>query len=429
MTKLIAPAILLHALTLSGCGDATAVNCFTCRPTDESPIARDAVETGDTGASSASEGPAPKPDDSGQNAAISWLVDLGDDSLTGVSSVATNSKNDAFLTKARESTLKISAEGALAWSKAYGSLVAVAPDDRVIVAGEFAGALDVDGVALTSRGGLDVFVATLDTDGHLLDATALGGTGDEHASSLAVDGTGRVYVSGAGLGTVALDGRHLAWQLPFYGLLAADGEAPLLTGSLSGTLDFGGGPLVSEGGSDVFVVKLERDGTHRWSRRYGDAGAHQDGEVITVDFEGNVLIGGVFDGQLDFGAGVLVPSSCPSEVWCEQSGFVTKLDADGEVLWSRSLGPMRGLSGLGTTSTGAAVVSGALPGNVRPYRMPRLVRFESDGTKSWERSEWPESGLGAGRQVAVDGADGILWSVGARPDVNADDRAYLAKLL
>jgi hypothetical protein len=61
--------------------------------------------------------------------------------------------------------------------------------------------------------------------------------------------------------------------------------------------------------------------------------------------------------------------------------------------------------------------------------MPRLVAFDAEGAKLWERAEWPEAGLGAGRQVAVDGCDAVLWSVTARPEIDSNERAYLAKLL
>jgi len=90
---------------------------------------------------------------------------------------------------------------------------------------------------------------------------------------------------------------------------------------------------------------------------------------------------------------------------------------------------MRALSGIQTTSTGTAIASGAMPGNVNPYRIPRLVGFDTDGTKLWERIEWPETGLGSGRQVAIDHSDAILWSVSARPEIGAGDRAYVAKFL
>ena len=82
-------------------------------------------------------------------------------SATGASSIATSETNDVFLTKATGATVKISAQGVLAWSRPYGSVVAAAPNERVVVAGELAGTIDLDGVALTSKGGTDVFVAKI----------------------------------------------------------------------------------------------------------------------------------------------------------------------------------------------------------------------------------------------------------------------------
>jgi hypothetical protein len=84
----------------------------------------------------------------------------------------------------------------------------------------------------------------------------------------------------------------------------ADGSV-LATGLFSGAIDFGGGPLVSAGLTDIFVAKLDRTGVHLWSQAFGDA-SNQNGNGITVDSMGNVLVAGYFEGEVDFGGGPLV---------------------------------------------------------------------------------------------------------------------------
>ena len=89
---------------------------------------------------------------------------------------------------------------------------------------------------------------------------------------------------------------------------------------------------------------------------------------------------------------------------------------------------MRGMAGVVATLAGGVLVSGAQPGNVNPYRIPLLLSLDANGEKLWERSEWPETGLGSGRGVTVDSCGNALWSVSARPTLDAPEQAYLAKL-
>jgi hypothetical protein len=202
----------------------------------------------------------------------------------------------------------------------------------------------------------------------------------------------------------------------------------LVTGAFSGTTDLGGGPLTSAGGRDIFVAKLDTEGGHVWSARFGDAAANQEGQAIGADAAGNILISGVFDGQVDFGTGPLSAASCPKEVWCLTSGFVVKLEAGGRALWGTARGPVRELSGIAADVDGNVVVSGAEPGGVPSYRMPLLLVFDSEGDELWERGEWPLSGVGAGRRVAVDPCGDLLWSLSVRPSLDSNEHAYLAKL-
>jgi hypothetical protein len=371
--------------------------------------------------------------DPGQNAPELWRTELEDDTSTNASSVAVDTSNRAYVTTRAGGTRKVDTDGRVLWSKPYGTVVATTDDDQVIVSGAFTGALALDAITLDSSGGSDVFVARLDTDGNVLRAVALGGSSDETVESVAVDGAGRVAVSGPGLGTIALDSEDQpAWHVDFHGAVATDTDNDVLvTGALTGSTDFGGGALTSAGGKDIFVAKLDARGAHLFSRRYGDVGANQEGQAITADAAGNIFVAGVYDGSVDFGTGSLVPPKCPPEAWCNQAGFVTKLDASGAVLFSVSRGPMRALTGIAATTDGGVVASGAAPADAAaPYRMPVLFALDGSGQNLWQRSEWPETGIGSGRGVVVDGCGSVLWSVSVEPtlDENAKERAYLTKL-
>jgi hypothetical protein len=391
----------------------------------------DSAESGAETDSAEADCPTTAAENSEQSVPVIWLDNVGELPATSSSSVATNARNDAYMTTPTSGTVAIAADGTVLWSKPFGTLVAVAADDTVFVAGTFEGTLTVDSTTLVSSGGSDVYVVSMDATGNVARAVALGGPADESAESFAVTPGGAAFVSGAGLGTVALaaDGT-VSWQKSFVGRVATDAAGDLLvTGGFSGTADFGGEPLVSAGGEDIFVAKLDAAGNHVFSQRYGDAGAVQRGQAIATDSRGNIALLGVYEGSVDFGLGPLAPASCPSEVWCRESGFVLELDADGSPLFSQSRGPMRELSSVAVGDGDQVLLSGSLPGNAQPYRIPVLAALASDGTELWQQQEWPETGLGAGHGVAVDRCGAIRWAVSARPTFTANEQGYLAKLM
>jgi len=72
-----------------------------------------------------------------------------------------------------------------------------------------------------------------------------------------------------------------------------------------GTVDFGGGNLVSAGGWDIFVAKYDPAGTHLWSQRFGDT-EDDHGESVATDASGNVFVTGDFFETVDVGGGNFV---------------------------------------------------------------------------------------------------------------------------
>ena len=104
----------------------------------------------------------------------------------------------------------------------------------------------------------------------------------------------------------------------------------VMVGGFGGIVDFGGGPMTAVGNRDAFVAKLGPDGSHLWSKRFGDNLARVTS--VAVNAAGQIFIAGQFQGNLDFGSGQLLQS--PSTV----GGFVASFAPGGTVLWSRSFG-------------------------------------------------------------------------------------------
>jgi len=104
----------------------------------------------------------------------------------------------------------------------------------------------------------------------------------------------------------------------------------VMVGGFGGSMDLGGGSMVAQGTRDGFVAKLGPDGSHQWSKRFGNDQARVSSVAVTP--AGQVFITGEFRGDLDFGSGQLLQS--PSTV----SGFVASFSSDGIVQWSQSFG-------------------------------------------------------------------------------------------
>ena len=267
---------------------------------------------------------------------------------------------------------KLDATGGHLWSKAFGvgatatctATVAVDGTGNVLLAGSFGpGSLNFGGGPLMS-GASDVFIAKLDaTSGHVW-SKVFGTASSEGPPKVAVDSAGNVVVTGAFVGTVdfgggplqsagggdvfvvklAANGSHV-WSKRFGDAatqagrgIATDGQNVVVTGDLVGTVDFGGGPLQSVGGRDVFAVKFSAtDGSHVWSRRFGDAD-DQLGWAVAIDSASNVVMTGYFNGTMDFGDGP-IQSAGGHDI------FVAKLAGDGAGQWAKRFGDSKAQSG------------------------------------------------------------------------------------
>lgn len=203
--------------------------------------------------------------------------------------------------------VKFDAAGAHQWSKTFSEgtefdAITVA-GARVVATGHFRDSVNFGGGALVGPG-YELFVARMDGSGNHLWSRAfarafadeMGQGGAIPDSAVAVGPDGSVYV----------------------------------TGSFTGTVDFGGGPLTAFGGTDAFVVKLDGEGNHVWSRRYGGSseGFFTDaGRSIAV--AASVVVSGLYTGPVDFGGGPLADGN--------PAVFLLALDTDGNHTWSQGM--------------------------------------------------------------------------------------------
>src|SRR6185369_13104181 len=129
-------------------------------------------------------------------------------------------------------------------------------------------------------------------------------------------------------------------------------------GTFAGTINLGGANLVSQGGNDVWLAKLDPLGNHLWSKDIG-GGSDQSVQGVAVDGGGNVVVVGTMDGSVDFGGGAQ-PTAGGNDV------FVAKYDASGALLWAKRFGDAndQAPAGVALDSASDAFVVGATGGAV-----------------------------------------------------------------
>ena len=145
----------------------------------------------------------------------------------------------------------------------------------------------------------DAFVLKLDPSGSsLIYSTFLGGTGDDRANCLAVDGTGNAYIAGM---TTSRD-------LPTHSAVM-----PSIPDSSLGC---------------GFVASLTPDGTGLNYCTYLGGSTHDEVNAAAVDEAGNLYVaGGTFSDDFPVTAGVLLAAG-------RGGGFVTKFSPDGSIAYS-----------------------------------------------------------------------------------------------
>jgi hypothetical protein len=158
--------------------------------------------------------------------------------------------------------------------------------------------------------------------------------------------------------------------------LAVDASGNVfIVGNFSGTVDFGGDPLTSDGMVwDIYIAKFGPGGNHIWSKKFGDD-QFQFVQSIAVDPSGNAIITGAFRGSIDFGGGVLT-STTPSY----EDAYVAKFGPGGSHIWSKKFGDGNPQAGTAVAADpwGNVFVTGHFQGSISFGGDPLFSDGEND---------------------------------------------------
>ena len=281
------------------------------------------------------------------------------------STLTTSGNADAFVAK-------YSPTGVLLWKVSGGgaagdesfNAIAVDSSGNVTVAGRFSSTANFGGSNLTANGVSDMVLAQYaGSNGAHQWSKKFGGAVNDDANGLAADASGKIYLTGYFSGTVNFGGANISspfdtdtdafvakfnadgthvWSKHFTNAgsdkgvaIAADTVGGLaLVGSFTATINFGGSTLSSTGQVDAFVARLSQtDGSHIWSRRNGAPDGNESAQAVTVDADGDVLVGGYASKAMDVGGGVAAALG-GVDTWIAKYAAASP----GAHLWSKRIG-------------------------------------------------------------------------------------------
>ena len=357
---------------------------------------------------------------------------------TGVQKLISDGQQDIFISK-------LDSDGFLIWAKRIGSIgrdggysIAIDHLNNVYTTGIYSGPVDFNpdtGAFILPLFGGSVYISKLNENGQFVWAKQLGG---DHGNSLVLDASGNVFSTGYFVGTGDFDpdtstynltsagtgdifisklneNGHFVWAKQMGGILSDEGLSIELddagnvytTGYFFGTSDFdpdtGTFNLISQGAEDIFISKLDTNGSFVWAKRIGGT-LPDGGNSITADATGNVYLTGYFHGTVDFDPG---PGTfnLTSEGVLERDMFICKLDANGQFLWAKQKSTTGWDEGsvIRCYDSGDIYVLGAHKGVL-------IAKIDVDGNFIWE--QYFESVYGIwGNSIDVDGS-GNIYSTG-----------------
>ncbi len=260
---------------------------------------------------------------------------------------------------------KFNSAGTYVWAKRYGDAaeqegqgLTVDIGTNVYFTGYFKGSVDFGGGALVCQGVNDAFLVKLDTAGSHIWSKRFGDSADQLGVAVATDHWGNIDLGMTFMGTIDVGSGNVTsagnfdvevvqygaagnyqWdhrygdagnqQVKSIATQYIDGY-PYITGMNTGVMDFGGGPITSAGGFDVFLAKLDCFGNHLWSAGWGDA-ANQQGLALAVDGLGDVYLAGTNEGAMNLGGGPITSAG-------NQDIFLGVFSQSGVHQWSHGYG-------------------------------------------------------------------------------------------
>lgn len=277
--------------------------------------------------------------------------------------------------------MKLNSSGGFSWAKSFSSSggsdvlqIEIDSANALYISGIYAGTLDANPSAgtneITSSSGLDIFVIKLNAGGNYIWARSFGANEYQMPTAMAVDASNNIIIAGDFAGSGDFDpttdvfnitatsyiemfavkmttAGAFSWAQSF-GTPANDefvldvatdsDDNIVLTGNFTQPVDFDNTAAVasvsSAGIADIFLVKLNPDGTLNWARSLGSTTSDMF-SAITVDENNNIYLSTNHQLSIDFdlneGTNV-VAGPVGANI------TVAKYASDSQLIWTSSFG-------------------------------------------------------------------------------------------
>jgi len=346
-----------------------------------------------------------------------WIGLLGGAALDFAQSVAVDGSGNVYLcgytgvSSGDFQIAKYNAFGTIEWQRRLGGTGGADEEEGRGIAVDSSGNVYVCGWSNAS-GNPDFQIAKYNTSGVIQWQRRLGGAfTDEYGSSIAVDGSGNVYVCGEGRASGVSAEFQMAkydtsgviqWQRRL-GSTSSD-VANSVAVDISGNVYVCGFSMAS-GNPDIQLAKYNTSGGIQWQRRLGGTG-EQYGNSIAVDGSGNIYICGTAEISGDF------------------NFQIAKYDTSGNIQWQRSLNAASEEGrAVAVDSSGNVYVCGQ--SSATGTNDLQIAKYNTSGAIQWQR-RLGGTGAEVGRAVAVDSI-GNVYVAGQSNATGATDFLF-AKL-
>lgn len=264
------------------------------------------------------------------------------------------------------------------------------PFGNAFTLGQYIGTIDINGSIYTSAGLQDIIIVKYDGAGNVLWATSVGGVNSDWAGNIVYDGVGNVWITGqytgaftAGTFNLTSNGGEDVYLVK---LDAANGNVLFATGGggsandddgnsigtdgmgnvyvfgdcASSNFSWGAFSMAASGSLDAFIMKFDNSGTPLWLSKCTGS-SWEYTYSGTVDAAGNAYLGGqTFSGTLNINGSPISVGS--------NNHFITKLDASGNHVWTTLYEGGGNIYSVAADNVGSVYFTTAAgPGTYGPY--------------------------------------------------------------